>query len=513
MGNLRRYKKKRQIPHDEIFYLGPLCLSLVSADNDSRRLSFESVAGYAPGSQVTDHCALDLDQKAMEVELSKQTDESFLKAGEIYNNGAYSKSFAALTLTTGLATSVNKGQVVTGTSESGSEIAGKMYATFEAGSTDVHFQYKTGDVQSAYVNCQVGALGADGNLEGCLAATGNITIDGTEYAYTYAPATDNDNGRSISGFSTKAEAKMSEYTDFKYFKEYYGVGAYGHEWVTKALEGGQTDFTNGNADFSSYTYVGKTEAVKKGTVYLNIFMYVIREYEDAIDDCEKGCNTCNDDPVHAWDEGVCFYTGSLEGQQGTSDGKLLHQLADKRCSNFKTCGENGNEIAGTSKLNIDLFQKLNLGKQQVENGECDSAKISTKEIISMMYVPLIQGALRYAYKVGELKETEKSQAEAAVFAAAILPRIHAANADSAKIVYDNMKTNAPSTDFRAVKAAIESAYEDIGITCADVGGLWNDATQSYYEGMEPCGTDDKESSATSNTLAVAAAIGAATFLL
>ena len=32
---------------------------------------------------------------------------------------------------------------------------------------------------------------------------------------------------------------------------------------------------------------------------MNIWMYVIREMEDALDDCQEGCtfDTCNDDPV------------------------------------------------------------------------------------------------------------------------------------------------------------------------------------------------------------------------
>ena len=49
---------------------------------------------------------------------------------------------------------------------------------------------------------------------------------------------------------------------------------------------------------------------------------------------------------------VCFYAGSKEGQDGVSDdGKLLHQVADKRCENFKTCGTEGVDLDGQSKLN------------------------------------------------------------------------------------------------------------------------------------------------------------------
>jgi len=499
-------------------------LSLVSADNiraanDSRRLSFEQIAGYAPGSQVTDHCALDLDQRAMESELAKGTDDAFTYAKAIYSSGAYSKSYAEITLTTGLEASLNKGKAATGKDSEGRDVAGKIYSTYQAGEQTVRFQYTTTDIQASYVNCQVGALGEqEGNFEGCLAAEGSITIDETEFPYTYAPITDNNNGRTIAGFSTAAESKMKNkaekyYKDFAYFKNYYGSSTYGDQWVTAALDATATSFTNGNADFSVYGFTGRTEAVKKGTVYLNIFMYVIREFEDAYEDCKKGCNDCNDDPVHAWDEGVCFYTGSIEGPDGlTSDGKFLHQLADKRCQNFKTCGEDGDETAGLSKLNRELFNMLNLGKQQMAGGQCDAARLTTTSVTDMMYIPLIQGALRYAYKLGELGDGEKAAAEGAVFAAAVLPKVHAFDEDAAKTIYDNQKVGATSTDFRAVKAAFESVYEKMGISCDDIGGLWNDATNSYYEGMEPCGLDEA-SSAPTTSLAVAAAVGAAAFML
>lgn len=38
---------------------------------------------------------------------------------------------------------------------------------------------------------------------------------------------------------------------------------------------------------------------------MNVWMYAIRELEDALDDCNEGCTieNCNDDPVKAWDEG------------------------------------------------------------------------------------------------------------------------------------------------------------------------------------------------------------------
>ena len=60
--------------------------------------------------------------------------------------------------------------------------------------------------------------------------------------------------------------------------------------------------------------------------------------------------------VHAWDEGVAFYTGSLEGTAygGSGDGKLLYRLAEKRCANFGTCSTE-HPTSGTSQVNTELF--------------------------------------------------------------------------------------------------------------------------------------------------------------
>ena len=50
----------------------------------SRRLSYEKIAGYQPKSQITDHAAIDLDQAAIETLLADGTDQSFAGAQSIY---------------------------------------------------------------------------------------------------------------------------------------------------------------------------------------------------------------------------------------------------------------------------------------------------------------------------------------------------------------------------------------------------------------------------------------------
>merc|ERR1711937_835077 len=178
-----------------------------------------------------------------------------------------------------------------------------------------------------------------------------------------------------------------------------------------------------------------------------------------------------DDPVHAWDEGVAFYAGSLEGTDGSGSGKMLHALADKRCKNFGTC-----TAAGGSQVNEELFKLFTKGKVALQQGKCDEAKPLKKSIVELMSVPLVQGSLRYAYKVAKLQGGSKEFAEGAAFSAAILPRIHACDAAKAKVISDNMNmeiatTARMSAGFPAVKAAFEEVYECLGMTCAHVGGL------------------------------------------
>jgi hypothetical protein len=461
--------------------------------NLRRHLSFEKVAGYSPGSQVTDHCAIDLDQKAIEAQLTLKTPESFDNALRVYKEGGNSKSYAQITLSTTLTSAISKGSIIMGKNAQGNEVSGKAYQNYDAGYSVIKVQYTTTDIQDTYVECQVGGMVESAqNTKGCLAATGSVTIGGTDYNYDYEVQTDNNNGRTISAFSTGAQEKMRvgckgcPYSDFSYFYDYYGADDYADQWITSAFKGESTSFKNGNADFSRYGLDGKEQAIKKGTAYLSIFMYVIREFEDALDDCESKCMDCNDGSVHAWDEGVCFYTGSIEGQQGADGGKLLHELADKRCANYNTCGYEGTDGDGTSKVNYDIMDLFIVGNSQLTRGNCQGARDTTKAIADKMYIPMIQGAMRYAYKVEYLQGGETEAAEGAVFAAAVLPRVHAANPIAAETIYKNLRVGATSTDFKAVKTAFESVYPELGISCSDIGGLWNSATDSNYPHFDAC---------------------------
>jgi len=475
--------------------------------NVARNLSYDRIAGYEPNSKVTDHNALDRDQKFMEIELSKGTPTGLARAKRIYQEGGNSKSYAEITLSVVLPAAIQDKTVVTGTSVGDELIFGKVMSA-EGNQRIVKIQYDTSQNQATWVGCRVGGLNEGRETNGCFKDSGTIVIDGKSYQYTYDSTVDNKNGRTLQGFSTAVESKMiacgtaagCPMKDAKFFTDYYGQANYGDLWIQAAFNGGSlTNFDYGNTNFSSLGYSAQSELIKKGTVCMNTFMYVIREFEDAIADCRSQCDTstnCNDDPVHAWDEGVAFYAGSLEGLDGYSSGRMLHQLADKRCRNFKTCGLNG-DLDGptTSSVNHGLLKLFNRGKEQLLSNQCAAARPTVQEIASLMYIPLIQGTLRYAYFLQTGDRNEKQRAEGAVFAASVVPRVHAASASAASIISSNMSLEATITSFSSVKTAFESVYAELGITCRQVGGIVN-SEGMYYPGAEPCasGSDDDSTS-------------------
>lgn len=279
------------------------------------------------------------------------------------------------------------------------------------------------------------------------------------------------------------------------YYDYYGDYSYADSIVLAAFDKTKTSFTNGNVDFTNgdgATDDARVEFIKKGTAYMNTWMYVIREFEDAIDDCTNGDLTANagsSGPVHAWDEGVGFYVGSIMAPEDItgaqissldSKGKLAYTLGNKRCKNFKTCGPDGNELYGEAYANVKLMDLFNAGQHKLLVGKCADVVPIKDKIVSQMTVPLIQGTLRYAYKMAALSGGAKERAEGAVFAAAVLPQVHACDAAAAKTIYDNMNVNGAAVDFNAVKAAFEGCYFQMGVKCSEIGGLWNTGTSAYY---------------------------------
>merc|ERR1719172_267756 len=405
--------------------------------------SYELIAGYEPGSDVTQHNMLDLDQAEMETHLKVP---DFEKAKAIYTLGGNSGAKAEITVSA-LAADAAKGAEV----KQGTAGVGKMKSAASAGATAITVSYTTSV-------CKEGGLETK-DVSGCFTVAGGaITVGGVDIG---APTAVANKYRTLAGFSTAAEKKMTGQVYFDIYKAYFKVGDYAHVRVMDALTTPPTGICKACDD------AARVQIAKKTSAYMNVWMYVVREFEDAIEDCQAGCIDCNDDPVHAWDEGVAFYTGTLEGTDGSGSGKMIYALADKRCKNFGTCSGSTH----SSYVNEALFVQFTKGKIALQQGKCADVAPIKKLIVELMSIPLVQGSLRYAYKVANLQGGSKEFAEGAAFSAAILPRIHACDASAAKVISDNMNMEIAesarmSAGFAAVKDAFESTYKCLGINCA-----------------------------------------------
>merc|ERR1711865_1356923 len=138
-----------------------------------------------------------------------------------------------------------------------------------------------------------------------------------------------------------------------------------------------------------------------------------------------------------------------------------------------------------SRQHAVCHEKFTLGQAKLLSGDCISVQAIKDQIVDYMSVPLVQGALRYAYKVDKLSGGDKEKAEMVAFTGAILPRVAACSVTDAATIRSNMFIDGTvSSGFSAVKQAFENNYACMGITCAQIGGLM--LNDGYYDGASPC---------------------------
>eukprot|EP00980_Cylindrotheca_fusiformis_P014668 scaffold3987_cov134-Cylindrotheca_fusiformis.AAC.18 len=468
---------------------------------NARSLASESwlpnLVGYAPVSPVVlDN--IDLDHAEMGTHLSRFTEQDFRKARKVYEEGANAKPYAILTLQRGLESELKSGWYVAGQTANGDTITGSLLGNYPVGASQIAVIYG-----AEVYDCSVGASYYP-IVEGCFKSAGSIFVHEMQDApipYTYDPLEDNQSRMSLQKLSTHAKEKMFACDDhcpfwlYSSFVEYYGNFSYADHWIQAAFEGGTTNLDEANGDFRHYGYPARAEIIQKASVYMSLWMTVQNELDTAIMQCNDDCRNkdCNMGSLHPWDLAVAFYAGSLEGPDanGSGNGRLLHNLADKRCISFNTCdGYNG-----LSNVNDEVLELFWEGQERIVQGDCSEAKNIQRRISSLLVVPLIQETLWYAHitysKPDELfsqdnDAAEKISAGAATVAAAILPLIHNCDPEAGLVVYQNLKTG-HDANFGQVKRALESTYECLEILCEDVGGLYY--SSSYVPGAEPCNFD------------------------
>jgi len=428
--------------------------------------SFDLIAGYQPKSDVSEHLKLDLDQRDFEHFLKNG---SFSSAGDVYVNGGNSMKTSKIEMSDPLVKDFAKGAKV----EQGAAI-GTLATEAKMGATTL----KVGITSTC-----VGQFAQTKDTSGCFTKNGDsLKVDGVDVGSVFDV---NLRYRTLAGFSVEAESKMKGQEMFEMYKAYYGKADYADRFIKAALKGqDETKRVKVPMAFLGKDDIFRIECAQKGSAYWSVWMYVIREMEDAVNDCKSGCEFCNDAPVHAWDEAWAFYTGSLEGESGRESGRCLYRLAEKRCTNYKT------RDGGVCRVNKHILEKFKEGKQKLDQGKCDEVNPIKKEIINLMSIPLVQGTLRYAYKIARGEGSQKEKAEGVAFLGAIIPRLNACSPQDAETVKQHMwfdgDMEATNDGFKTVKEAFERNYGCLGMTCEDIGGHLDDLTDDYYRDFEPC---------------------------
>jgi len=462
-------------------------LQIVSVCN-----GFENIHSYTPMSLVTDSAAIDQDLHVIHHELHRETQRGWTNAEKLYREGAFSKPVAKIGLITPLADDFPVGSAVRGLDVGGFEVAGMLYKAAKSADQELMVQYDVDEVQANYVNCQVGGNPAP-NVAGCFNSTGNITVNEYELAYDYDVYKHNVNKRTIADMSADAEMNMWKckhcpIPEYEKYYSYYGEFNYADRIITHAFRGEQTYMKNGNMDFGYYTEYALSEFLHHGMSYLHVWMFTIRQMEQAIAECEE---SNYEEGVHYWDEAVAFYTGS-RSLIPNRDGNMIYHAAILRCDEFKTCGATSDQRDQDPYVNIESFKHFSEGQLNIANGKCKLAKKNKERIVTMMTVPLIQATLRYAHIIAhEDKFYEKHGAESVLYTMAVLPLIHHCSEQNADIIYQNMKAkNTANVDYTAVKTAFEATYKCLNIQCSDVGGIWETSSNDYKPDAFPCGMKD-----------------------
>ena len=158
----------------------------------------------------------------------------------------------------------------------------------------------------------------------------------------------------------------------------------------------------------------------------------------------------------------------------------LLAVGDAKRSKAPLATSRGSNFATGAAVNTAIMADFNLGRTTLMANQCSSMRAIADRVIAIGYVPIVQGVLKYAWTIDDSRSASlsasnalKYRAEAAVFAAGMLGRLNACSPAAATTVYDNTKIGGTSTNFAAVKAALEGCYENMGITCANVGGYVN----------------------------------------
>jgi len=434
---------------------------------------------------------LDNDQRIIVARLAGETEEAFVAAKKVFDEGANAEAYATLTISDPafVGTLIPPGTNITGLDQNNNAIFAVTKFGSGVGISTIDVHYPVDPNFGGNSLCSVGG-NPNPRMGGCFVATGGIAmvLGGVHasYAYSYNPLRDNVNGLSLS----KIDDSRVQTNVLDKFLVYYTNPDFDKEWIHAAFEGRSTvGFGNGFYDFGKLDMQGRREALEIGMSAIRMLVFVANQLEDAFAQCG------NLSALNNWDNAVAGYAGSnsLQGYEGY----FLYRLAEVECQAYGTCGNPDDMIP----LNQRIFHHFQEGKKNLMSQNCIAVAFSASTIINSMKVPLVQGLLRSIYELDKQSNTQgEIQGQIAAYAAAIMPFVHDCDEQSAVVLNNDLAPGkAIAANYEEIRDALERAYKCMGVTCEDVGGLKRLTGDGHLPGAGPCGMEDGPNNTSSSS--------------
>ena len=306
---------------------------------------------------------------------------------------------------------------------------------------------------------------------------------------------------------------------YKEYTKYYGYDDFLKRWLKKDFSGGLTNLQRGKADFAYFPAnplpggecVGNEEAAKKATAYTGQLVESYQLVQKAIDLVLVGCYAQDDgckDAIEAIDCAVAAYVGSKEGTEGNNDpagddGFGPYALADKRCRDFRTCGPTRDQPVGppgdhlTAAVNAQIMSLFAAASHAAWLGDAGLLEIYLRLISNKSIIPLIQGAFRLYYRLsdeehgtGTFDTLDEYVGAGGAYAFGALPKLYACSTRGVKKAEEQTliglsNAGVSAVDYQSLRLAFECNYKCLGITCEEVGSLY-DGDLSPKPGAAAC---------------------------
>lgn len=259
--------------------------------------------------------------------------------------------------------------------------------------------------------------------------------------------------RTIGGFASRDDRSHG-------LDDYYATPTPLDDFVTAALAG--------TGPFAGTSDGVRGQGAEKGIQNQVMVAWVVHELEAAMAKAADGNFDAAEGAPHNWDEGWAFY-------HGAQPGCAPYATADKRGGNFGTMGADGE----TSLANERILAAMIAGRDALLAEDAAGAQAAADEIVRNLVITYSQAAIRYASLIeGDLADgndakAAEHQAEGLAFWRVIEAYAVGAGADASAMSdvfdLDNAPGSAGYGD--AVRAALQPAWQTLGISESDIGTL------------------------------------------